>query len=182
MLRVDLAALEIDAPVGELAAWPPGPPRPGGWFATARAAEGARIHREYQEEARRGDPSYTAEVPVSLVVETAGFSLRLHGRADGVRRAHDGALVAPAFEHEAERRRSRDPAARVGEHEDPRLHRTRRGDCDRVHAGHELEPRLLDADQEAPILEIAILDVQGVGVSDAAVGGGAVERLQLRAT
>ncbi len=93
MLRVDLAAREVRASVRELAAWPPGPPRPGGWFAGARAAHGARLHREYQEEAQRLDPAFRAELSVSYSQEIAGFSLRLHGRADGVRRLSDGTIV-----------------------------------------------------------------------------------------
>ncbi len=106
MLRVDLEAREVDAPVRELAEWPPGPPRPGGWFAEARAAHGARVHREYQEEARRDDPSFEAETSLSLLHETAGFAVRLHGRADGVRRAADGALVVEEIKSSSEVRPS----------------------------------------------------------------------------
>lgn len=93
MLRVDLEAREVDAPVGELAEWPPGPPRPGGWFAGARAAHGIALHQEYQEEARRADASFEAEKSLSFVHEAAEFTVHLHGRADGVRRTADGALL-----------------------------------------------------------------------------------------
>lgn len=93
MPSVDLERREIAAGVGELAAWPPGPPRPGGWLGRARAELGARIHREWQREQQRADPDCEVEHPVALTHRVDGFRARVQGRVDGLSRRGGGLLV-----------------------------------------------------------------------------------------
>jgi DNA excision repair protein ERCC-2 len=54
---------------------------------------GQAIHSEYQEGALAGDPSYRRELGVLLAFEHRGWTVRLHGRLDGLRREPDGSLV-----------------------------------------------------------------------------------------
>jgi DNA excision repair protein ERCC-2 len=54
---------------------------------------GQAIHGRYQAEALEGDPTYRREVALARAIEHAGWQARLSGRADGLRRAADGALV-----------------------------------------------------------------------------------------
>ena len=54
---------------------------------------GQAIHSEYQEGALAGDPSYRRELGVLLALEHRGWTVRLHGRVDGLRREPDGAMV-----------------------------------------------------------------------------------------
>lgn len=54
---------------------------------------GQAIHSSYQEEALSLDPTYRTEVVVRHSFEHRGFTVTVHGRLDGLRRADDGALV-----------------------------------------------------------------------------------------
>ena len=54
---------------------------------------GQAIHSEYQEGALAGDPSYRRELGVLLALEHRGWTVRVHGRIDGLRREPDGTLV-----------------------------------------------------------------------------------------
>jgi DNA excision repair protein ERCC-2 len=54
---------------------------------------GQAIHSQYQEEAMAGDGSYRREVALLCGFEHRGWTVRLHGRADGLRRRDDGAVV-----------------------------------------------------------------------------------------
>ena len=54
---------------------------------------GQAIHSRYQELAMSSDGSYQREVPIELELEHKGWTLRLHGRMDGLRRTADGLIV-----------------------------------------------------------------------------------------
>ncbi len=54
---------------------------------------GQAIHGRYQEQALADDLGYRREVPLAREIEHAGWRARVSGRADGLRRAPDGALV-----------------------------------------------------------------------------------------
>jgi DNA excision repair protein ERCC-2 len=58
-----------------------------------RMALGSLLHRLHQERARAGDPSYRSELPLAARLEHAGRSIRVEGRADGVRTLPDGSLL-----------------------------------------------------------------------------------------
>ncbi|MCH7666528.1 MAG: ATP-dependent DNA helicase [Acidobacteria bacterium] len=51
---------------------------------------GQAIHSRYQEEARREDPSYRAEVPIRVVLQQRGWEVVIRGRIDGLRREATG--------------------------------------------------------------------------------------------
>ena len=54
---------------------------------------GQAIHSSYQEEALSLDPTYRTEVVLRHSFEHRGFTVTVHGRADGLRREADGTLV-----------------------------------------------------------------------------------------
>ena len=54
---------------------------------------GQAIHGRYQERALADDPTYRREVALRHVFPHRGWEVSLHGRADGVRKEADGALV-----------------------------------------------------------------------------------------
>jgi len=54
---------------------------------------GQAIHSRYQEEALGRDGTYRREVPVDAQLTHRGWQVTLRGRADGLRRDRDGALV-----------------------------------------------------------------------------------------
>ena len=54
---------------------------------------GQAIHSRYQEEALAADGSYRREVTLALTFGHRGWEVTVHGRADGLRRDPDGALV-----------------------------------------------------------------------------------------
>lgn len=54
---------------------------------------GQAIHSSYQEEALAADPSYRREVVLRLELDHRGWTVLLHGRADGIRRDEQGQLV-----------------------------------------------------------------------------------------
>ena len=54
---------------------------------------GQAIHSRYQEQALTDDPSYRREVKLVVELEHRGWQVRIHGRADGLRRNPDGMLV-----------------------------------------------------------------------------------------
>lgn len=88
---VDLDAREVVVSVRDLVDRPPDTPRPRGWLSFARAEIGTDVHRAVRAE-REGTAGYAPEVPVVLVHEVDGFSVRLTGRVDGLCTG-DGALV-----------------------------------------------------------------------------------------
>lgn len=53
---------------------------------------GRALHARYQDEARRADPSFAAEVPVRMRLLHRRRVVEIFGRADGVRRGADGVL------------------------------------------------------------------------------------------
>lgn len=77
----------------ELVAGPPGGPGLASLVGPERLWLGGLLHRLYQEGARAADPSFEAEVPLSLGLEQEGRAVAIHGRADGVRGGADGAFV-----------------------------------------------------------------------------------------
>ncbi len=54
---------------------------------------GQAIHSRYQEQALAEDPSYQREVPLKATFPHRGWEVTVQGRADGLRRRPDGALV-----------------------------------------------------------------------------------------
>lgn len=52
----------------------------------ARAAAGRRVHSEWQEERKREDDSYQAEVTVRTQIAVDAWTVKLHGRVDGLTR------------------------------------------------------------------------------------------------
>lgn len=54
---------------------------------------GQAIHGKYQEEALAADPTYRREVVLNHDFEHRGWTARIHGRMDGLRRDPDGSLV-----------------------------------------------------------------------------------------
>ncbi len=68
---------------------------PGAWArgGMERLWLGQAIHGRYQAEALEADPGYRREVSLARATAHAGWTARLSGRADGLRRAADGALV-----------------------------------------------------------------------------------------
>lgn len=54
---------------------------------------GQAIHSHYQEQSLSDDPSYRREVAVQFEFEHRGWTVRVQGRADGLRKEPDGTLV-----------------------------------------------------------------------------------------
>jgi len=54
---------------------------------------GQAIHSRYQEEALHDDPTYQREVHVEIELEHRGWTVRIQGRADGLRKDGDGGIV-----------------------------------------------------------------------------------------
>ncbi len=54
---------------------------------------GQAIHSRYQEAAFAADPTYQSEVRVEHCLTHRGFTVKIHGRVDGLRRSADGGLV-----------------------------------------------------------------------------------------
>jgi DNA excision repair protein ERCC-2 len=54
---------------------------------------GQAIHGRYQEQALAGDPTYRREVFISHSFDHRGWKVNVQGRADGLRKEPDGALV-----------------------------------------------------------------------------------------
>ncbi|HEY2738151.1 MAG TPA: helicase C-terminal domain-containing protein [Thermoanaerobaculia bacterium] len=54
---------------------------------------GQAIHGRYQEQKLEEDPTYRREVVVRHTFEHRGWTIRVHGRIDGVRKEPDGTLV-----------------------------------------------------------------------------------------
>ena len=77
----------------ELVAGAAGGPALASLLGPERLWLGSLLHRLYQERARAEDPTFEAELPLALELEHEGRAIHLHGRADGVREAADGAFV-----------------------------------------------------------------------------------------
>ncbi len=91
--RFDPEALTIDLAVADLLE---GPMRSLGFSSRGgyeRMWLGQAIHGKYQEEALTADPTYRREVVVVYPFEHRGWTVRVHGRLDGLRRDPDGWLV-----------------------------------------------------------------------------------------
>jgi Rad3-related DNA helicase len=91
--RFDPEALTIDLSVADLLE---GPMRSLGFSSRGgyeRMWLGQAIHGKYQEEALAADPSYRREVVVTCDFEHRGWTVRVHGRLDGLRRDPDNSLV-----------------------------------------------------------------------------------------
>jgi DNA excision repair protein ERCC-2 len=58
-----------------------------------RLWRGQALHARVQAATAAGDPSYQKEVPLRLSLNHAGWKVRLHGRADGIREDANGGLV-----------------------------------------------------------------------------------------
>jgi len=86
--------------VTELLAGAAGGPSLPGLVGFERLWLGARLHRLYQDDARARDPTFEAERALALDLAHEGRAIRLHGRADGVREAADGALVVEELKSE----------------------------------------------------------------------------------
>src|SRR5690242_5884740 len=54
---------------------------------------GQAIHGRYQEQALADDPSYRREVYISHSFDHRGWTVTVQGRADGLRKEPDGAIV-----------------------------------------------------------------------------------------
>jgi len=54
---------------------------------------GQAIHSRYQEQSMEADPTYQREASLVLEMEHRGWRVRIHGRADGLRKDEDGAQV-----------------------------------------------------------------------------------------
>jgi DNA excision repair protein ERCC-2 len=54
---------------------------------------GQAIHGRYQEQKLEDDPTYRREVVVRHIFEHRGWTVRVHGRIDGLRKEADGTLV-----------------------------------------------------------------------------------------
>ena len=83
-VRIDLEARRIDAGVRDLAGDPE--KRAIGLSGTglSRLWLGQELHRRVQNELLATEPGFRAEVPLGLELEIDGWTLALHGRADGV--------------------------------------------------------------------------------------------------
>ncbi|MFP5284905.1 MAG: DEAD/DEAH box helicase family protein, partial [Thermoanaerobaculia bacterium] len=91
--RFDPEALTLDISVADLLE---GPLRSLGFSSRGgyeRMWLGQAIHGKYQEESLANDPSYRREVVVSYAFEHRGWTVRVHGRIDGLRTDPDGSLV-----------------------------------------------------------------------------------------
>ncbi|HYN21161.1 MAG TPA: helicase C-terminal domain-containing protein [Thermoanaerobaculia bacterium] len=91
--RFDPETLTIDLSVADLLE---GPLRSLGFSSRGgyeRMWLGQAIHGRYQEEALAEDPSYRREVVVTYSFEHRGWTVRVHGRLDGLRNDPDGGLV-----------------------------------------------------------------------------------------
>lgn len=91
--RFDPEALTLDLSVADLLE---GPLRSLGFSSRGgyeRMWLGQAIHGKYQEESLASDPSYRREVVVSYAFEHRGWTVRVHGRIDGLRNDPDGSLV-----------------------------------------------------------------------------------------
>jgi DNA excision repair protein ERCC-2 len=91
--RFDPETLTLDLSVADLLE---GPLRSLGFSSRGgyeRMWLGQAIHGKYQEEALAADPSYRREVVVTYAFEHRGWTVRVHGRLDGLRKDPDGALV-----------------------------------------------------------------------------------------
>src|SRR5215207_1884112 len=91
--RFDPEALTLDLSVADLLE---GPLRSLGFSSRGgyeRMWLGQAIHGKYQEESLASDPSYRREVVVSYSFEHRGWTVRVHGRIDGLRNDPDGFLV-----------------------------------------------------------------------------------------
>jgi DNA excision repair protein ERCC-2 len=84
-VRVDFSARRVEASVRALIESEADPLRGRGEMASLRAALGVEIHQRRQGE-RAHEDGYTAEVEVAIAIEVDGWQVRVHGRADGVRR------------------------------------------------------------------------------------------------
>ena len=91
--RFDPEALTLDLSVADLLE---GPLRSLGFSSRGgyeRMWLGQAIHGKYQEESLASDPSYRREVVVTYTFEHRGWTVRVHGRIDGLRNDPDGFLV-----------------------------------------------------------------------------------------
>ncbi len=91
--RFDPEALTLDLSVADLLE---GPLRSLGFSSRGgyeRMWLGQAIHGKYQEESLANDPSYRREVVVNYSFEHRGWTVRVHGRIDGLRNDPDGFLV-----------------------------------------------------------------------------------------
>ncbi|HEX5717434.1 MAG TPA: helicase C-terminal domain-containing protein [Thermoanaerobaculia bacterium] len=91
--RFDPEALTLDISVADLLE---GPLRSLGFSSRGgyeRMWLGQAIHGKYQEESLASDPSYRREVVVTYSFEHRGWTVRVHGRIDGLRNDPDGFLV-----------------------------------------------------------------------------------------
>jgi DNA excision repair protein ERCC-2 len=91
--RFDPEALTLDLSVADLLE---GPLRSLGFSSRGgyeRMWLGQAIHGKYQEESLASDPSYRREVVVTHTFEHRGWTVRVHGRIDGLRNDPDGSLV-----------------------------------------------------------------------------------------
>ncbi|HET9228432.1 MAG TPA: helicase C-terminal domain-containing protein [Thermoanaerobaculia bacterium] len=91
--RFDPEALTLDLSVADLLE---GPLRSLGFSSRGgyeRMWLGQAIHGKYQEESLANDPSYRREVVVTYSFEHRGWTVRVHGRIDGLRTDPDGSLV-----------------------------------------------------------------------------------------
>jgi DNA excision repair protein ERCC-2 len=91
--RLDRAGQRLDLSVTELVAGPDA----AAALPIAASPEalllGRLLHRAYQQNALRSDPSYRSEVRLALDLEECGWRVSLHGRADGVRREQGGCVL-----------------------------------------------------------------------------------------
>jgi DNA excision repair protein ERCC-2 len=87
-LRIDFSARRVEASVRGLIEGEADPLRGRGEMASLRAALGVEVHRRRQED-RALEAGYAAEVDVRLELDVDGWSVGVHGRADGVRRVGD---------------------------------------------------------------------------------------------
>ncbi|HVG10121.1 MAG TPA: helicase C-terminal domain-containing protein [Thermoanaerobaculia bacterium] len=91
--RFDPEALTLDLSVADLLE---GPLRSLGFSSRGgyeRMWLGQAIHGKYQEESLASDPSYRREVVVTYSFEHRGWTVKVHGRIDGLRNDPDGFLV-----------------------------------------------------------------------------------------
>jgi DNA excision repair protein ERCC-2 len=93
VIRVDLEAREVLVSVRDLAEWPPGPPRPGGWITRARAELGNAVHDAYRADREANMPGFRAEITLRGAETIDGFEVSLRGRLDGLVETEAGLLV-----------------------------------------------------------------------------------------
>jgi DNA excision repair protein ERCC-2 len=54
---------------------------------------GQAIHRGYQEEVLAADPTYRAEIPITVGLDHRGWQITIRGRIDGLRKSDDEGLI-----------------------------------------------------------------------------------------